>query len=280
MRVVSIILLTFFNSFASFAQEEPYYKDLSNRNRDDLRFLPNLDTKKTRLYFTGELAFRFLNSKVSSESSTRYETNAVNSLNYGGTVGVNFSDNWYFDLGIDANPMGMQTILNASISGQRPIRIATGQDFTAYGLTVRKKVWQIDKVTNNAAMLITAGLKLAPALNNNVIEDRLIRLGVNSVNGSRPDTANYRIITRSDKLVPIPQLGFEISGKVVEQVEIGLFTKMSFMPDGILTNDLIFRINSDPNVLSRQAIGKFTLDFGVIVRWNLINWVNYKTNVK
>lgn len=279
-RVVTIILLIFISFLGVKAQDEPYYKDLPNRNRDDMKFLPNLETSKTRLYLSGELAFRFLNSSINSESSTRYESNNVNALNYGGTIGVNFRDNWYFDLGIDTNPLIMQTILNSSASGRRSITIGTGNDFTAYSLTIRKKVWQIDKVTKNAALLVTAGVRFVPALYNRVIEDRVIRLSVNSFNSSRADTAIYRIVTRSDKLLPVPQLGFEVSGKVVEQVEIGLYSKLSYLPKGILTNDLTFRLNSEPSMVSSQEIGRVGIDFGVLIRWNLINWVNYKTNVK
>lgn len=280
MKIVSSILFFLFCFQAAICQDEPYYKDLPNRQRDDLKFLPNLETSKTRLYLTGFMSFGFQNSTITSPKTARYGSTGVTNLNYGGALGVNFNDNWYYDVGVSANPMFMVTKVDNGAGNQRSISFSSGMKFTAYSATIRKRVWQIDKVTKNAAMLLTAGLMVSPALSNVVHEDRLLRFGINSFNGSNPDTANYRITTRSEKLKLIPQLGFEISGKIIEQVEIGIYSKVSFQSKGTLFNDITFNINSEPSTAARQDLGALNLDFGVMLRWNLINWVNYKSKVE
>lgn len=270
-----LFILLFLISWAALAQEEPYYEPVGKRSLDELKYLPNLETIQRRVYLSVGGAYRLSNSKIDPTSSF-FQSQRMVSLLWDAQLGYNLDDKWFVELAYARNPIFLSTELLSPRSSSAGLTVSDGENFNEFQLRLKRKIIQVDKVPQKAGVFVSTGLSFSPQFANR-------NLGRNGYVGSMfngttapPDTIFYSIETQTQNYALALELGLELSGRLSDQLAIGVFAKSWWRPQGSIYNDLSYRINSTEINSVRQDIGSFNFNFGILIYFNMVNWVKYK----
>lgn len=259
------------------AQEEPYYEPVGKRKLEDMKYLPNLETLQRRIYLGVGGGSRFSSSVVDpSMSLFRSENNTL--LYWDAQLGYNFNDKWYVELAYAQNPLFIDTELLSDNLANSGLRISNGENFNEFQIRTKRKILQVDKVPQKAGIFLTSGISFNPSLANRNLGTNRYLGSISNGRNAPPDTIFYSVETFTNKHAFALELGLELSGRLTEQLGIGVFVKSWWRPKGSVFNELNYRINSTETNSFTQQLNTFNFNAGVLIYFNMINWVKYRNS--
>ncbi|SOE22332.1 hypothetical protein SAMN06298216_2776 [Spirosomataceae bacterium TFI 002] len=271
------LLFMLFQSFSSLAQEEPYYEPVGKRTLENLKYLPNLETTQNRIYIATSGGTRYFGSKMNL-SNDFFEAKRNTSLYWKAQLGYNFDDKWSGEFAFSKNPIYLKTSLSGLRNRQSSLNVNKGESFNEFQLRLKRKIIQVDKVAQKAGIFFTTGISYSPNLAN---RDNGLSQYVSPIfNGANipPDTVLHEVRTRTSKHAFAVELGLELSGRVSDQLGVGLFVNTWIRPKGSMYNDLSYRVNSSEPQVFQQSSNALNLNAGILIYYNMLNWVKYRNN--
>lgn len=262
----------------SWSQNEPYYEPVGKRSLEDLRFLPNLDTEQRRIYLLLLGAARFSNSNI-EPSSEIFSAKSSTNLFWGANLGFNSADNFLFEIGYAKNPIFLNLEFKERPSSNNSFPITSGGDFNEFSFRVKKKIVQVDKVAQKAGLFLIAGLLYTPDFPNKNLGSATYASRQFYGPNIKPDTVFHSISTSSSKHAFAFEFGLELSGRLNEQIGIGVFAKSTVRPSGSLNSNLRYSVNDGSGEIYNQQLSPLNINLGVLFYFNAVNWVKYKSKV-
>lgn len=257
------------------AQEEPYYKPIKNRNLEDLKYLPNLKTSLRSVYFGVSGGARFSGSSI-SPATTKFLKSNNPQLFWEAQIGYNIADKWHIEAAFAKNPLFLNTILGGFPNNTKGFTTNNGNNFNEFQLVSKRKIIQVDKVSQKVGIFLTSGISYNPKIANRVLDTDRYATPIFYGPNIAPDTVFHGINTLTSKHAFAIELGIELSGRITDQLGIGVFIKSWIRPKGNLSNQLAYKFNSLERQTFLQELKAVNLNSGVLLYYNISNWVKYK----
>jgi hypothetical protein len=269
------VLFFLFQCLLTRAQDDPYYEPIGKRTLEDLKYLPNLETSQNRIYIATSGGVRFLNSKINPINDF-FQNGRSTNLYWQVQLGYNIADKWNAEVAYSQNPLFMNTQFAGFQNGQSVFSVNKGESFDELQLRLKRKIIFVDRVSQKTGLFVTTGISYTPKLpNQNYGLSRYVSPIFNGRN-IPPDTVFHEIRTLTSQNAFAFELGIELSGRVSDQLGVGVFFKTWFRPKGSISNDLSYRVNSNEPQLFRQESNPFNINTGVMIYYNMLNWVKYR----
>ncbi len=279
-RSFYFVFVSILISYCSYSQEEPYYALPKERKSEQARkSLPNLDIKVKKIFISG---FGGLNiQKQKLDNDLKGQIGIVQNLNlpWGFGFGLNCYNNWQFETGFYKQNINFSTSFQSKLSPRFFTIFQNPVEYYSFPLTVKKRLFYIDKVSKAAQVNIGSGLVITPNLNkiktNEIFIDDIVRQ-----NGQARDTLVFKNVTTRNLNTLAYQFNLEVEGRIVEKLEIGLFCMGTIYPNKIINSQSMYSINRISQGDSNAFLSNISLIFGVKTKLNLSMLYSYKSKIQ
>lgn len=275
-RTLLFSLLTVF-CFSAKAQNTPYFELPKERTNETAQVFPNLDLQINKLYLRAEGGIKLLNSKVTNELNGKVLANGDKYMNWGAYLGYNEANRWAIEIGYMPNPLTTTAIITTD-----PFYFSQtyGQSLHAIPLRFQYSVWNIDRVSKAARLYAGIGIihNLKTASLTNIVTEAQERY-------RNPYTQQLEIfkitsVSSLEKARWQADFSLEVRGKVVEQLEIGLFYKYQWSLANALNTQISIQQGNTPAQTTQLSNTRTSHRFGITAHYNYAIIKKYKSNVE
>ncbi len=274
MTICRIILLALI-TIRSFSQE-PYYELPSERNASNALNLPNLNSKQIFVYFGLNAGI-----KLGGLSNTGIQPANVKAKDDGFTtweafLGFNKNSRWQAEVAYSKYPAFINQELNLSKFGIYPVQLRSGKFFTNITLRGKKRILNLDRVAGRTGLFFTSGLLIDPFAKQTLIDE----YNYEYYSGRVPpvDTLRVGVSFFQNRQVIKWENGLEISGRLSDQFEIGLYARVLMLKRGFLESitNIEYNNKSEVNYIKTGGINAL---IGFQLRYNFFKTVIYKSKI-
>jgi len=264
-----------------YAQETPYYARPSQRKLTNNSIaLPNLKTEKLYWYINVNASFRWAGQSLDSNLNGRITTTKETSTTWDASFGINRNDKWQVELGYIKIPHTLQWQLIERNSRRGFFPFSIKEDEHTYIATFKKRLWILDKITQNTRLNLTTGLHITPTRKTKILEELNVKIPTQFSQNRFQDTL-YLQTNFKQKSAPISgEIGIELINRLANPLEIGLFAKYVFSPKGILSSDISLRNNQGKPENTKIVLNGIDFMAGVSLRWNFLYGIRYIPDIK
>ena len=270
---VAILLLVYLSSNA---QDDDYYRLPTHRRLNDGQItLPNLKTESVFWYFRPYGGIKIQGNKFNRNEEERLVSSSSGDICWALNMGINRADRWELEIGYMKDPQNLQWRLKAINGEFIPYSFAVRKADNRIQIQYKKRLFIVDRVTKKTRVNLVLGVQTSPWRKAGILNEiDFIYPTIPSSYGYN-DTLKIQAQFKQLKNLPTGLAGLELTGRLAEQVEIGLYSLFSFEPTGILNSSI--QINStlaDP-ILSEYQLRGFSALVGITLRWNFLNVIRY-----
>lgn len=272
-----IIVLFIFLTLSARGQEEEYYKIPEKRTKNhEVINLPNLDSKFSTLYFGLAGAFRKPYSTASGDFSDFGEYK--NSLNDWIEIilGLNLNNNVFIETGAVRLINELDVFAYPTLYNQWGFSVANRYRQFYVPLNAKKKVFSLNRVTNNAYLNVGVGMGF---LVGNKPSFEELTVGNLQENLRSPYLENFYVTLYKSKSPIYIEFGTEIKGNVTERLELLVFVKGIIRKNKYLSNS--FDIEYAGGGGNRYYVyeNPVSLVFGLQARFNSKKFYRYSSRI-
>jgi hypothetical protein len=262
-----VILFKFHSTWAQDTESEtPYYKLPTNRSKEEeLRSIPNLKPFEIKYYFN--LSGNFKKDYYKTSTFTLLSTEPLIELygSYAITLGQNRNNNWFYEIGYRRYAYEVNNYLyNLNRS---PLTFQNKLTATYIPITIKKRVFVIDKVSKNAQINIKAEIDFL--LNDKAVNSPVLPLRISQ--GSPAQQFNYEI--NNNKNPVIIETGLELKGNITPKFEIGIFSNLIIQKPSLLKNNFKVIYQNGQTETSTTYLNGLSINFGLEI---IINSPTYR----
>ena len=280
MRAIfTLLFMLLFLPFCSFGQEDPYYELPKNRNkRIDAMAMPNLDAKVIKWYISASGGLKPNDSYLENDLEQLLEKRKLINTFWDINFGQNRNYDLYFETGVMQNPVFTSVLFGQRLSRSGPIGLKNGKNYLSIPLRVKKRVMVLDKITKMAFWNVGAAVVISPGMTGKTLRSsstNLLRIS----NGVVVDTVVFNYNSQQMNVPVNFEVMTEISGKIVEKVEISLFVKAMIYPKSVLRSDFELVYDPSTKMSAIQKTNNIMLQFGLNLKLNYPAVIRYESRL-
>lgn len=273
-----ITFLFFFTPGLLMAQEEDYYKLPKERRIVDGRItLPNLKTEDVFWYINTSGGMKLQKSSFTNSYQGQLINVDQGLLYWEATLGMNRHDNWQLELGYLRNPVRLEWRILDRSNRLVPYYFIANINDHGFLATYKRRLFIIDRVTKKTRLNILAGIKVNPLINEEVVQDYNIRVPTIPGRQGFQDTLRIQTDFVTQKTSISGVLGLELTGRVADPVEVGLFGKFMIDRNGVLASNIAVESTLNPPQMSILSLSRGNWLLGFSLRWNFHHGIHYTT---
>lgn len=279
LKLVSLffILTSYINKV--YSQEAPHYQLPKDRNAASGKLgLPNLKTSIDKLFISVYGGVKFQNIEIQTNPSQQLQDNSFVNLPWGIGLGYNSKNKWEFEGALYKQNFSARTTYQSKAFPEVYEVFSNNVEVNSVLMTFKNRVFYIDRVSKAAQLNMGLGLLVLPEFFKGRISTSKSNYILRNRNALRDTlTLEHRFIRTKNPLGF--QFGFDIEGRIIEKLEIGVYFSGVFYPKNVLRSQIDTYINSNFESTGLSELSKFQYNFGIKTKYNFSILYKYKSKL-
>lgn len=223
-------------------QTTPYFELPEERTSQSSQTFPNLDIQINKLYIRAEGSLKIQSSNYQTDLIQAFTIQKNLFMNWGGMIGYNYGSKWNVETGYLKNPL----FTSASIILEPFYFISTyGTALHTIPFRFQRSIFTLDRVSKAARLYVGAGLLYSLGTEKMTnMQDRIVEQFRYSSSPQQIETIEITSITSMKKAQWQAEASLEVRGKLIEQLEIGVFYKAQLSQPNAILSDLTIKHNT------------------------------------
>jgi hypothetical protein len=276
MSLLRLLILLLVCSDTLFGQENDYYHLPANRKLTEGKItLPNLKTEHIYWYFRPNAGIKLQGNFFDNNLNNRLTKSSSTEMVWSFNLGFNQNDKQEFELGYMQNPQRLEWQVTSADGRLIPYSFAVRRLDHRIQAIYKKRLFILDRVTRKTRLNAVAGLQVSPFRQARTLEEIDFFLPTLPGRTGFNDTLRITADFNQKKNLPTGILGIELTGRVAEPLEIGLFGSFLIDAKGLINSQIDIKSTLTDPIQSGYYLKGIAAVLGVTLRWNFINGIRY-----
>ncbi len=258
--------------------QEPYYQLPSERAASEAIFLPNLESQQVFWYLALNGGLKLGVFKGNTTGKDLYNVKDDGKTMWEAVVGFNKDTRWQIELGYQRLPHYTFASTDLSEYGYFGINLKSGEGQNVLLLRAKKRLLNLDRIANRTGLYLTSGLLFNMQHQKINTDEYFYRLPV-GLNRTTLDTLDLLVEFNQKMPLLLPELGLEISGRLSDQLELGIYARSAYQPADYSTVHFKLDLNNRPISSAQYVNNNLSFYAGFQLRYNFIKTIKYASKL-